>query len=581
MAIQISNKTVNLIKYNDAYVQTGKMSTGQFIYPNYVRNGLKVWLDAQCNTRAGFSSTSATWEDLSGNDNDFTISGGSYTNHFGNKWSYPNVLRNTNTFTSISSSLSTTTWSAASGGNGTVAAIVISDPPQPNINRGFKITGNTSGNRDGKQQLDTGVLANGTACRASWWARGKGTVQFRIWNSTDNKAQFSTTKRIDSGTTWVWMDYSFTGSSESATDTMHYQLGVTGTSDIEFCGMCLWAQSSYRANWIPNTTDSDYTTTTGRTNNSFIYNIKHVYPRGEGAACKIYKDISTDFPDPFTTSAWTFEFCVTPLVLENYLSLFRTVTDSNYREAWIPSDGKPVVRVYNNTSVTSGTAVQRQRYYTITITRSGTTGSQTNKIYLNGVQVASTATSLTTVSNTRLYIFSRNADQYNFRGEVHGFRYYNRALTAAEVLENYTIDKLRFDPLCGVGDPISLYYPILSATCTQGSNSYGTQVTQTYTAPTGATGVYFIEANYGTSYGACETILQVNTTTVANRTRTYNGSGYSDSGTIVTLNSKYNITAGQNITLKIRASYNPDVSGQFQSTSSFKFYFVDSNNNMV
>ena len=258
--------------------------------------------------------------------------------------------------------------------------------------------------------------------------------------------------------------------------------------------------------------DSGYTNniwwTTGDTN-SLNYSIRGLQPRYLGANTKIYKDINTNFPDPFTTSAWTMEFLVYPTTLRNYLTLFRTITDSNYREAWVTSAGAISMRVYNNTSVTASSALAANKFYTVALTRSGTTGSQTNKIYVNGVQKTSTATSQTSVSVSRLFIFSRNANQYNFNGYVFGFRFYNRALTADELLANYKIDRIRFDST--LNDPTTLYpnqhITTLSATCTQGNGSYGTQVTTTLTAPSNAAQICINNFACGISYGSCETIL--------------------------------------------------------------------------
>ena len=49
--------------------------------PQYVSNGLVLHYDAINNTRSGHSSSTTTWEDLSGNGNDGTITGGIWTDN--------------------------------------------------------------------------------------------------------------------------------------------------------------------------------------------------------------------------------------------------------------------------------------------------------------------------------------------------------------------------------------------------------------------------------------------------------------------------------------------------------------------
>lgn len=78
-----TGKTVKLIQDQDGhYVETAKTNTGRFVYPSYVTNGLQCWLDANCNTRHGFDNDTVVWEDISGNNNDFTI----INSTVGNTW---------------------------------------------------------------------------------------------------------------------------------------------------------------------------------------------------------------------------------------------------------------------------------------------------------------------------------------------------------------------------------------------------------------------------------------------------------------------------------------------------------------
>lgn len=60
----------------------GNAGTGTFIagsivpkYPNYINDGLVLWLDGEYNTRSGHVTNLTTWEDLSGNNYDFDVIG--------------------------------------------------------------------------------------------------------------------------------------------------------------------------------------------------------------------------------------------------------------------------------------------------------------------------------------------------------------------------------------------------------------------------------------------------------------------------------------------------------------------------
>jgi hypothetical protein len=70
----------------------------------------------------------------------------------------------------------------------------------------------------------------------------------------------------------------------------------------------------------------------------------------------------------------------------------------------------------------------------------------TNFVYLNGIPVSTTAGSGTTSQNINLRISGRSdlGAEHNFRGNIASTKIYNRALSAAEVLQNYNIIKNRF-----------------------------------------------------------------------------------------------------------------------------------------
>lgn len=115
----------------------------------------------------------------------------------------------------------------------------------------------------------------------------------------------------------------------------------------------------------------------------------------------------------------------------------------------------------------------------------------------------------------------------------------------------------------------------LSVTCTQGNNAWGSTISDSYTNSDGYSNVYFTAVSCGTSYGECETVIKVGNTTVVNQNRAYTGSGFTGSDTGgAQLNTAYAISNGQTVYIQIRAKYNPNVSGQHQSTSTITFYLT-------
>ena len=73
----------------------------------------------------------------------------------------------------------------------------------------------------------------------------------------------------------------------------------------------------------------------------------------------------------------------------------------------------------------------------------GTWGSGFKKLYINGVEVASGTNTGTDTGNRDRYVGGRGAN-FPFNGEIPIAKIYNKALTSAEVLQNYNATKGRF-----------------------------------------------------------------------------------------------------------------------------------------
>ena len=91
-----------------------------------------------------------------------------------------------------------------------------------------------------------------------------------------------------------------------------------------------------------------------------------------------------------------------------------------------------------STRINLGNRLSANTNYDVTVTFSGTTAN----LYVNG-QLAGTKTFTDASLNMPLSIFTAGA-QSNARGSIYSVKVYNRALSAAEVQQNYNIDKEKY-----------------------------------------------------------------------------------------------------------------------------------------
>ena len=104
-------------------------------------------------------------------------------------------------------------------------------------------------------------------------------------------------------------------------------------------------------------------------------------------------------------------------------------------------------RYYNSTlgggsnMYTQGTIPNINEWYEVTITRNNGTSS----MYVNGAFVTSASGDTHNISSSTLYIGRYGGGTgYEHDGRMSNFKIYNKALTAAEVLQNYNATKGRF-----------------------------------------------------------------------------------------------------------------------------------------
>lgn len=124
----------------------------------------------------------------------------------------------------------------ASGGNGKGSLIDL-DPKQFKAKHGFRISGNTGGNRDFNQRP---VFYDGSKYTFSIWARltpgttsNKGWCYIRSWSTKQNR-ELTSNLVFNPTNTWEKYTFTFDTSSWYRDETASFALGVTGLMSADF-----------------------------------------------------------------------------------------------------------------------------------------------------------------------------------------------------------------------------------------------------------------------------------------------------------------------------------------------------------
>lgn len=128
-------------------------------------------------------------------------------------------------------------WAVQSGGNGTGSIETILDSPIGGLNKTFRISNNTSGNKDFAQVVMPELNTNFDMPHTfSAYVRGVGdnaTALIRSWNNTKSKAAFS--QSIAVTTEWQKVEVVFQSFTNSvAGDSLDVRFGLTGVGSIEY-----------------------------------------------------------------------------------------------------------------------------------------------------------------------------------------------------------------------------------------------------------------------------------------------------------------------------------------------------------
>lgn len=163
-----------------------------------------------------------------------------------------NILRGTNSITTLGSSSAWTnsTWRNSGGGTGTRSIIAVSDTPNANVKIGVKIVGDST---------DTSIAQNnvpvlvGKEYTMSCYARGTGILRMQV--GTDPYSSSAHTIDEYNGYTWMRYSYTFTaGTNNGVTDgKTNIYFGNRGNGALEICGFKLelgntatdWSASPY------------------------------------------------------------------------------------------------------------------------------------------------------------------------------------------------------------------------------------------------------------------------------------------------------------------------------------------------
>ena len=140
-------------------------------------------------------------------------------------------------------------------------------------------------------------------------------------------------------------------------------------------------------------------------------------------------------------TAGTFSIWFRMNALKDFNTLFDNGTSENDWECWVPVSGQPRFRTAGaNTDIDLAAAnvLTINQWHNLTITYTATGGI----MYVNGQSAAVDSTVATRPAPGVIHLGGANNTRLN--GNISSFMYYDRALTATEVLQNYNAMRARY-----------------------------------------------------------------------------------------------------------------------------------------
>ena len=209
-------------------------------------------------------------------------------------------------------------------------------------------------------------------------------------------------------------------------------------------GLSLYFDTTNPASW---TSGSDPVDLVTGTKTATLVNVSNVHATRDGITCLEFNDtgnmqVAHNMKVPRTYEIWVYHDQSDPAAI-NWESYF----DDNSTESVLfgKQGNSNIVSVYTSSggaSVVSG-QVWQQFVYTI----DNTTQNYSGRVFKNGQQVAtySDLNRSLVLGNSTLYIGGDSGQGESMDGGVAIARCYDRALTNDEILQNYGIDKVKFN----------------------------------------------------------------------------------------------------------------------------------------
>lgn len=149
---------------------------------------------------------------------------------------------------------------------------------------------------------------------------------------------------------------------------------------------------------------------------------------------------------PVGSEARTMEHWIRPHSLTNYPQGINYGSLSGGQWSALYFYQSKIYFAFYSNDIQGTTTLSTNTWYHIAMTYEGGTGAR--KLYLNGAvdQTQNSITAANTASTTTVRIAARVDDDTNsrFDGDIGCSRIYNRALSAAEILKNFTKERSRF-----------------------------------------------------------------------------------------------------------------------------------------
>jgi len=276
-------------------------------------------------------------------------------------------------------------------------------------------------------------LVNGTASGAP--------IDSQLWRA--NGSDRSVTGDWNPTFTASWRRYATTGPAEASTVLQYFPVhsgNIIGGYTIQYCGFQL-ELNSYATTFVSGTRSTtqaivDLTGKNTLTTNSLTYNSDGTFSfNGSNSVISAPNNTIFDTQTP-SVEVWI----KTNALSQNGFFFEKGTVNTEYS---LFQEGANIVWRQGSNSLYATTASYISTSQWAHIVGTYTSGSR--NLYINGVLVASDSLSATVGTNSGgITIGSYNSGGYFYNGSIGTVKVYNRALSAAEILQNFNANRSRF-----------------------------------------------------------------------------------------------------------------------------------------